>query len=43
MSKTLEIKHSLGQFFTTNETLKDVVYQFILNSPDLTIETPSRN
>jgi adenine-specific DNA-methyltransferase len=38
MSKTLEIKHSLGQFFTTNETLKDVVYQFILNSPDLILE-----
>jgi len=36
--KKLEIKKSLGQFFTTNETLKEVVNTFILNSPDLILE-----
>ncbi len=36
--KQLEIKQSLGQFFTTNESLKEQVYSFILNSPDLILE-----
>ena len=35
MSKTniKEIKHNLGQYFTTNIELKEKVYKFILNGP----------
>lgn len=31
-------KHSLGQYFTTNNELKDIVYKFILNKPTYILE-----
>jgi adenine-specific DNA-methyltransferase len=34
----MDSKHKLGQFFTTNEELKEKIYEFILNSPDVILE-----
>ena len=31
-------KHDLGQYFTTNETLKNKVLQFVLNNPKIILE-----
>ena len=31
-------KHDLGQYFTTNETLKNKVLQFVLNDPKIILE-----
>ena len=31
-------KHDLGQYFTTNLELKDIVYKFVLNKPNLILE-----
>lgn len=31
-------KHSLGQYFTTNNELKEIVYKFILNKPTYILE-----
>ena len=31
-------KHNLGQYFTTNIELKDIVYKFILNEPNNILE-----
>jgi len=31
-------KQSLGQYFTKNETLKDVVFNFIKNEPETILE-----
>jgi hypothetical protein len=31
-------KNDLGQYFTTNEELKDTVYKFILNNPSVILE-----
>ena len=36
--KQLKIKHNLGQYFTTNIELKDIVYNFILNGPENILE-----
>lgn len=36
--KTKEMIHSLGQYFTTNLELKDIVYKFILNEPNNILE-----
>jgi adenine-specific DNA-methyltransferase len=38
LKKSLGTKSSLGQFFTTNETLQDVVKNFILNKPEIILE-----
>ena len=32
------IQHSLGQYFTTNNVLKQTVFEFILNNPDNILE-----
>jgi adenine-specific DNA-methyltransferase len=32
------MQHKLGQYFTTNHSLKDKVYEFILNNPDCILE-----
>lgn len=32
------IKHDLGQYFTTNQSLKNKVFEFILNSPSVILE-----
>lgn len=32
------MKNSLGQYFTTNNSLKEKLYQFMLNSPDIILE-----
>ena len=31
-------KHNLGQYFTTNNELKEKVYEFILNKPSNILE-----
>jgi adenine-specific DNA-methyltransferase len=33
-----KVIHNLGQYFTTNLELKDTVYKFILNKPDIILE-----
>ena len=35
---TSPTKHELGQYFTTNLELKDIVYKFVLNKPNLILE-----
>jgi adenine-specific DNA-methyltransferase len=32
------MQHKLGQYFTTNHSLKDKIYEFILNNPDCILE-----
>lgn len=32
------MQHKLGQYFTTNDKLKEVVYNFVLNKPDKILE-----
>ena len=32
------MQHQLGQYFTTNEELKEKVYSFILNKPNNILE-----
>ena len=34
----MDIKHSYGQYFTTDETLKQKLYEFILNKPTYILE-----
>jgi adenine-specific DNA-methyltransferase len=36
--KTTKTKQSLGQYFTTNNELKEIVYKFILNNPTNILE-----
>ena len=36
--KTKQTKHNLGQYFTTNNELKNKVFEFILNSPSNILE-----
>jgi hypothetical protein len=38
MDEKEQIKHKLGQYFTTNLELKSIVYDFILNKPDNILE-----
>ena len=38
MSNNMKKVHKLGQYFTTNLELKDVVLKFILNVPDNILE-----
>lgn len=34
----MKIKHKLGQYFTTNNELKNKVYEFVMNNPDVILE-----
>ena len=34
----MDLKHKLGQYFTTNVTLKEKVFTFIQNKPKLILE-----
>jgi len=36
--KVTQTKHNLGQYFTTNNELKEIVYKFILNNPTNILE-----
>jgi len=38
LSNNMTTKHDLGQYFTTNETLKNKVLQFVLNDPKIILE-----
>ncbi len=38
ISNNTDTKHSLGQYFTTHNELKEKVFEFILNSPSNILE-----
>ena len=37
-NNNMETKHKLGQYFTTNEELRNKVFEFMLNNPDIILE-----